>query len=201
MARTRKAAKAAAPVEDDVFEDIDEGTDDALDDLEDPTDDDLDDLDDAPAEEEPKPKRGRKAAAAKAAPAKKAPAKKAAAPVADDDAEEKFDSNWLAEFVNDACGTSYDSRAIRMLLRKLAGDGVISREVGVDRSRYEFPKGANDPTVRAVIKAVKSGAVEKAKRENIETAKATAAKKTAPPAKKTAKAAPAKTTTRRRRAE
>lgn len=104
-------------------------------------------------------------------------------------------SGWLADQVNAACGTSFDAYNIRILLRKLTKDGVIERGEG----RYAFT-GPKDPTVLAVIKAVKSGAADKAKQERLDelkakrTAKAEAA---APPAAKatrtrrTPKAAPA----------
>jgi antitoxin component of RelBE/YafQ-DinJ toxin-antitoxin module len=184
--------RAAAPVVEEVdeLEEIDE--------LEEPADDDaLEEL-----EEEPDPA----PAAKRTRGAKKAPAPLKKPPPTDP--SEQFDSTWLAEHVTEETGVQYDSRAIRMLLRKLAKNGALAREVGEDRSRYIFPKGANDPTVRAVIKMVKSGEAAAVKREGLDKVQANraapAAKKTAPaatkktaaPAKKAASAAPA---TRRRR--
>lgn len=179
--RTTKPAVVETPVvEDDAFEDVDD-----LDELDEVTDEVSDDVEDEPT---PAPKTSRNAKVTKAAP-------KAAASAAP---KSEFDSNWLAEHVNEMCGTSYDSRAIRMLLRKLAKDGFLEREVGTDRSRYSFPKGANDPTVKAVVKAVKTGAVEAEKAEKIAAAQATKAAKAAP--KPAAKAAPAGRGRRRRAA-
>lgn len=165
-------------------------------------------LEDEPEELEPEPapKRGRSKTAVKA-PAKKAPARKAArkAPVEDDDESEEdtgFDSNWLADYVNEVTGSDYDSRAIRMVLRKLAREEIIEREIGTDRSRYTF-SGPGDPRVKAVLRSVRSGAVEEAKSEAIDKAKAgRTAKKTAGTkvAAATKKAAPAKATRRTRRA-
>jgi hypothetical protein len=183
MARTTRTRAAAKPVEeDDVFEELDE--------LEEAADDDLEELDEP---EETKPARGR---AKKAAPA----AKKTAAKAAPKSESSEYDSNWLASHITEETGVEYDSRGVRMLLRKLAKDGSLDREIGTDRARYTFPKGPTDPTVRAVIKMVKSGEAQAVKREGLENVKAKAA--AAPAKKTTTKAAPAKkTTTRRRSAE
>jgi hypothetical protein len=80
---------------------------------------------------------------------------------------------WLTEFVNEECGTDYNSAAIRILLRKLVKDGKLAREIGEDRSRYNFVKGANDPIVKAVVKAVKSGDLQAERKESLDKAKAT----------------------------
>lgn len=187
----RRGTKATAPVvevveEDDAIEDLDEDVEEL--ELDEPEE----------LEEEPAPKRRAKktAPAAKAAPAKAAPAKRAAKPApADEDEDEDagpvYDTNWLAEYINETAGTDYDSRALRMLLRKLAHDGTIAREVGTDRSRYTFPRGAADPIVKAVLKSVRSGGVEVEKAASVAKAKETAAVKKAP-AKAAAKATPAK---------
>lgn len=188
----RRRTAAPAPVEEDVFEEIDE--------LEDPeeegTEDDIEELD----EEAPAPvakKRGRPA--------------KAAAPAAKKDPEtDQFDSNWLAAYVTEETGIEYDARSIRMLLRRLAKQGHLAREVGTDRTRYVFPKGVNDPTVRAVLRMVKNGEAAAVKSEGLDAVKARRTTKPAPeptpaPRKTAAKkaaapAAKATATTRRRRA-
>jgi hypothetical protein len=92
--------------------------------------------------------------------------------------EIQYGSAWLAEHVNAQTGSNYNAFGIRTLLRKLVKDGVIQRDVGTDRSRYNFEAGAKDPVVRAVVKAVKDGSAETAKKEKIAEAKAAAAKKT-----------------------
>lgn len=84
---------------------------------------------------------------------------------------------WLTEYVNEECGTTYSPATIRILLRKLVKDGALEREIGEDRSRYNFNKGANDPTVKAVVKAVKSGAVAAERKASLEKVKASAAAK------------------------
>jgi hypothetical protein len=188
--RRRQAAKAAPAPEPEAIEELDDleeiGEDDALEEL--------------VEEEAPKPaKRTTKAAAAKAAPAKatKAATKSAAAAASE---RSEFDSNWLAAYVTEETGVEYDSRAIRMLLRKLAKDGLLAREIGEDRSRYDFPKGANDPIVKQVIKLVNTGEAKAVQQAGLAEAKASKATKAAAPAKAAAKTAPpAKATTARRR--
>lgn len=188
MAR-RRASAPVEPVEE--LDELEELSDD------DTTEgDDLEELEDAPEPTPAKRTRGAKAAPAKAAPAKAA---KAAPATRTAPAETSgFDSNWLAGYITEETGIEYDSRGIRMLLRKAAKEGILAREIGTDRQRYDFPKGANDPTVKAILRMVKSGEAAAVKREGLDAAKASAAaKKAAPapakaaPAKRTAKAAPA----------
>jgi len=134
-------------------------------------------------------------AAAKAAPRSRAaakastPAKAAPAPKAE---AIEYGSAWLVEHVNQEAGTSYSASALRILLRKLTKDGVLNRD-SEGRQRYNFPKGANDPQVKAIVKAVKSGAGEKAKQERLDALKAQRAASKAAPAKRASrsrKAAP-----------
>jgi hypothetical protein len=120
-----------------------------------------------------------KTSKAKAAPAKAAPAPKAEAI--------EFGSAWLVDHVNTEAGTSYSASALRILLRKLTRDGVLNRD-SEGRQRYNFPKGANDPQVKAIVKAVKSGAGEKAKQERLDALKEQRASKKAAPAAKKARA-------------
>src|SRR6476620_2509458 len=107
----------------------------------------------------------RKTTATKAAPAAKAkPAasKAKAAPAAEKAPRAEaieYGSAWLVDHVNTEAGTSYTASTLRILLRKLTKDGVLSRD-SEGRQRYNFPKGANDPQVKAIVKAVKGGAAE-----------------------------------------
>lgn len=193
---TRAATPAPVVVEDDEveeLEELDDATDDeGIEELEDDADadtdedveelvddEDVEELEEEPVVEPPAPKkRAAKPAAAKAAPVKKA----VEAP--------EFDSNWLAEHVNKVTGAEYDARSIRMLLRKLAKDGKLQREVGVDRGRYSF-SGPNDPIAKAVVTMVKSGEAAEMKKAAIDEMKAKV-NKNVPEAP--AKAAPAKAT-------
>lgn len=124
-----------------------------------------------------------KAAKAKAAaPAKASKAKAAPAPAPKAEAIE-FGSAWLVEHVNEQAGTSYSASALRILLRKLTKEGLLQRDAD-GRQRYNFPKGEKDPQVKAIVKAVKEGAGEKAKQERLDALKEQRAAKKAAPAKK-----------------
>lgn len=154
---TRATTKAAAPVEEpeeDEFEEMEDG------------DEDLEELEDAgedEADETPAPK-GKKTAGTKAAAPKKDTI--------------QFGSPWLAQYVTEQTGETYDGRAVRMLLRKLAKDGKLDREVGVERARYEFT-GPNDPTVKAVVAMVKSGEAKAMRQAGLQAVKDKAAEKKA----------------------
>lgn len=108
-------------------------------------------------------------------PAKKAAGKKAA-PAKEADAE--LGTAWLTEHVNETLGTSHTAFTLRGLLRKLAKQGKLDREVGADRSRYTFT-GPNDVTVKSVIKAIKNGDLEKDKKEALDKLKEKSAAKRA----------------------
>lgn len=106
---------------------------------------------------------------------------------------------WLAEHINEETGSNLTAANVRVILRRMASDGDIEREVGTDRARYSFT-GEKDPTVRALLKRVRSGEGVSVKKEAIEAA--TAPKKarraaaeaeseeTKPKAKRKAKADP-----------
>ena len=199
----KPAAKPAAeiPAEDVEVEDLlDEVEEDADVEVEDDTeveaevtDDDVDDLEVEDVEDEPEPA-PKKTRAKKAADGEEKPAKPPREVI-------EYGSAWLAEHVNAEAGTTYNAFAIRTLLRRLVKEGLVKRDVGEDRSRYNFTGGAKDPVAVAVVKYVKSGADEAAKKAKIAEAKAAAAAKkaaeapaesAAKPARKTkAKAAPA----------
>lgn len=126
--------------------------------------------------------------------AKRKPAgEKPTKPAAPKRAPIEFGTNWLAELVTQETGKSVDSFALRAVLRRMAGQGTLKREIGVERARYEF-SGPNDPTVKAVLAAYKSGEADEAKKEKLAALKASkkpAAKKpAAKPARGRAKPAP-----------
>jgi len=150
---TRRGTKAAAPVvedtEDDEFEELEDGTDEGLEELE--------DEEEAPA---PKPKKTTKAAAAKTVD------------------KPKFGSAELAAHVTEVTGETYDGRAVRMLLRKMAKDGQLPRVIGETRDRYSFT-GPDDPTVKAVVTMVKDGTAKALKQEGLQKVKEAAEAKRA----------------------
>lgn len=160
---TRAKAAPVEEPEEDEFEEMDESEE----------DEDLEELEEAgedEAEETPAPK-GKKATGTKAAPKKDSI---------------QFGSPWLAQYVTEVTGETLDSRAVRMLLRKLAKDGKLEREVGVTRDRYQFT-GPNDPTVKLVLAMVKSGEAKAMKQAGLAAVKEKAEQKKA--AAKAAKAA------------
>lgn len=75
-------------------------------------------------------------------------------------------TQWLAEHVNKLLGTEYKAYDLRVILRKMAKDGTLDREVGEDRSRYDF-EGPKDPVVLALVKKLKAGDLEKDRREKL----------------------------------
>lgn len=97
----------------------------------------------------------------------KSKGKAAAAPVKDANG---YGVAWLTQHVNDELGTSYTDANIRVILRKMAKDGELEREVGEDRARYSFT-GEGDRTVKAVLKRVKSGEADTAKADRLEVAR------------------------------
>lgn len=134
-------ARKSTTVEDELeeFDDLEVEETDEEEDLE-------EELEDDEEEEEPAPRRrGRpKGSTTKKKPAKSAQTSK---PV--------FGTNELLEHVNTKTGKSLDPKALRVVLRQLAEDGVVERTVGEDRARYSF-SGVNDPQVKAVVAKVKS---------------------------------------------
>jgi colicin import membrane protein len=164
MAARVKAAPVEEPEEDE-FEEMDEVE-----------DDDLEELEEEEPEEAPKPKTRRTKAKADPTaeegdvvkPKRKAPTRP----------EIQYSSAWLAAHVTEKTGETYDARGIRMLLRKLAKDGKLSRVVGEDRNRYEFT-GPSDQTVKDVLDFVTSGAAKELKQAGLQAVKDKAAEKKA----------------------
>lgn len=93
-------------------------------------------------------------------------------------------SQWLAEYVNEQCGTEHSAYTLRALIRKLVKEGKYERAVGTDRSRYEYT-GPSDPKVKAIIAAIKAGADKKNtdRADNLKKAREAKAKKAAEKAK------------------
>lgn len=89
------------------------------------------------------------------------------------------------------------TRELRTLLRKMARDGRLDREiVAGNRARWEW-SGPNDPEVKAIVKAFKDGELAADKKEKLDALKARKAEQkaakdaeAAKAAKKATKAAP-----------
>ncbi len=168
---TRRAAAKPAPEPEVVEDEFDEVEDDELEDV----------TEEDEVEETPAPK-AKRAAKPKTDGAPKAPAVRQPAI--------EFGSPWLAAYVTENTDETYDSRAIRMLLRKLAKDGALDREVGVTRERYTF-SGPEDPTVVAVLEMITSGKAKELKQAGLQAVKDKAAAAKAAKAKAKAEAAEA----------
>jgi hypothetical protein len=101
----------------------------------------------------------------------------------------------LIALIKEKTDKEYNPREVRTLLRKLAreGGGVEREIVAGNKTRYEWT-GPEDPEVRAILKAVKGGAIEESKKAALDKLKADkaakAAAKPAPAAKAKAKSAP-----------
>lgn len=127
--------------------------------------------------------------AAKAA-TTKASTKKAAAPKVEEVATEEaeiFGVAQVAELIQVRTGKEVKTRDLRILLRKLARDGRLDREiVAGNRARWEFD-GADDPRVEVIIEAYENGELEADKKEKLDALKQRkAAQKAAAAAEKAA---------------
>lgn len=109
------------------------------------------------------------------APAKKTPAKaaKPAAPVAPVAAEEEtvFGVSDIAELIKVRTGKEVKTRDLRTLLRKMARDGRLDREiVAGNRDRWTWT-GPNDPEVDTILEAYEAGELEADKKEKLDALK------------------------------
>lgn len=169
---TRRTVKAAPEPVEEFEEEFEETTE----------DDDLEELEEDEPTPAPKPTKRAKATATTAdgdKPKRQPPVR----PVIE------FGSPWLAAYITENTTETYDARGIRMLLRKLAADGKLKREVGVDRARYEFT-GPDDVTVKQVLAMVQSGEAKALKQAGLQKVKNDAAAKRKAKAAAKAKAAP-----------
>lgn len=111
-----------------------------------------------------------------AAKAVKKPVKKVVAkkPVVEEVVEEKGDAVYgVSDIVAllAANGQTTTTRELRTLLRKMARDGRLDREiVAGNRARWEFA-GPEDPQVQAIIAAFNGGELEADKKEKLQALK------------------------------
>lgn len=78
----------------------------------------------------------------------------------------------VAELIKIETGEEVKTRDLRTLLRKMARDGRLTREiVAGNRARWEFD-GPEDPSVLKIIDAYKEGELEADKKEKLEALKA-----------------------------
>ena len=108
-----------------------------------------------------------KKTAAKAAPAK-AKTTKAAAPAAE---ESTFGVGDVAELIQERTGQVVKNRDLRTLLRKMANDGRLDREIiPGNRTPWSFD-GPEDPQVAAIIEAYEDGELEADKKAKLDALK------------------------------
>ena len=108
-----------------------------------------------------------------------------------------FGVSHLVALIKEKTGRDTTTRELRTLLRKMARDGRLNREIiAGNRARYDW-SGPRDPEVVAVLKSFKAGELDADKKEKLDALKArkaeqkaAAAKTVAPKTTKKAKPAP-----------
>lgn len=114
-------------------------------------------------------------AVAKKTPAAKTKAAvKPAAPVVEEPINEEiaFGVSDIAELIKVDSGKEVKTRDLRTLLRKMARDGRLNREiVAGNRARWEW-SGPEDPEVETIIEAYNNGELDADKKEKLDALKA-----------------------------
>lgn len=92
-----------------------------------------------------------------------------------------FGASDLAALASEMMGKTYNARAIRQLLRKMAREDNprIDREIiAGNKARYDW-SGPDDPEVKTILKAIKGGEIEEEKKAALDKLKANKATKDA----------------------
>jgi hypothetical protein len=85
---------------------------------------------------------------------------------------ETFGVADVAELIKTKTGKVVKTRDLRILLRKLARDGRLDREIiAGNRQRWEFD-GADDPRVEVIIEAFENGELDADKKAKLDALKA-----------------------------
>lgn len=101
--------------------------------------------------------------------------------------EVAFGASDLAALLSKKTGKTITARDLRTLLRKMARDGRLDREITAgNRTRYSW-SGPKDPEVVAIVAAVTKGELEQGKQEALAKLKEQKAAKQAAKAKEKAK--------------
>lgn len=102
------------------------------------------------------------------APAKKQTAKKVApAPTVAEPTEAIFGVSDVADLIQVRTGKTVKTRDLRTLLRKMARDGRLDREiVAGNRDRWTW-EGPEDPEVEKILEAYEAGELEQDKQEKL----------------------------------
>ena len=114
-----------------------------------------------------------------------APKKKKKSNLPDQSVE--FGASDLALLASQGKDKAITARDLRTLLRKMARDGRLAREITAgNRTRYSW-SGPNDPEVKIILKALKGGELEQGKQEALAKLKEGKAERVAAKAKVAAK--------------
>jgi hypothetical protein len=114
--------------------------------------------------------------AAKKSATKPAPAPVEEVEVEETETEEIFGVADVVELIKTKLKKETTTRELRTLLRKMARDGRLDREIiAGNRTRWEFA-GPEDPEVLAILKAFGEGELEQDKREKLNALKERKAK-------------------------
>jgi hypothetical protein len=106
---------------------------------------------------------------------------------ASDDDEVVFGASDLAKLASKGREKPITPRDLRTLLRKMARDGRLNREITAgNRTRYSW-SGPDDPEVKKILKALSAGELEQGKQEALAKLKEQKAAKQAEKAKAEAK--------------
>lgn len=90
-----------------------------------------------------------------------------------------YGASDLAKTASKMMDKTITARQVRVLLRKMARDGRIDREIKQgNRTRYSW-SGPKDPEVKMILKAIKDGELEQGQKEALEKLKAQKAEKKA----------------------
>ncbi|AVR56927.1 hypothetical protein PBI_TRISCUIT_54 [Microbacterium phage Triscuit] len=120
--------------------------------------------------------------AKKTAPAKTAAKKPAAKPApapAETTEESTFGVANIVELIKVRTGKTTKTRDLRILLRKMARDGRLNREiVAGNRNRWEWT-GPEDPEIELIIEAFENGELEEDKQAKLQALKDRKAKEKA----------------------
>jgi len=77
----------------------------------------------------------------------------------------------LCKLVEEETDKQYKPKDMRTLIRKLAREGKVDREiVPGNKSRYDW-SGPKDPEVLRIVKAVKAGGIEAGRKEALDSLK------------------------------
>lgn len=118
--------------------------------------------------------------------AKKSATKPAAKPAKDETEEKPFGVSDIAEIIKVRTGKAVKPRDLRILLRKMARDGRLDREIVAGNREPWVWAGPDDPEVDKILEAYEGGELDADKKEKLEALKARKAEQRA--AKKAAEA-------------